>query len=133
MRINLRGSHWTPRACPGRDSVSSPETGSCRILGNDAKRHHRPVRDDRNIGFRISRASQRLRHPRSSRPGRIVFFKDVHRAASAGSSGQANPQALIGQSPLAFLLFAICLGLQPARDSRLCKKRLSWSVKVNSL
>jgi hypothetical protein len=32
------------------------------VLGNDAKRHGRPVRDDRNARLLVSHAAQRFRH-----------------------------------------------------------------------
>jgi hypothetical protein len=60
-----------------RDSV---KVAQYEVLGNDAKRHVRPVsvRDDRNVRLLVSHAARRLpAFGRSSHPGRIALLKTL--------------------------------------------------------
>jgi hypothetical protein len=50
----------SPKGEGGRDSVKVAQYPAAAGLGNDAKRHGRPVRDDRNVRLLVSHAAQRL-------------------------------------------------------------------------
>jgi hypothetical protein len=72
MRVNLRGLGLYADDLSRRDSVKVAQYPAAAGLGNDAKRHVRPGRDDRKrSAFGLARRSAIASIGRSSRPGRI--------------------------------------------------------------
>jgi hypothetical protein len=75
IHVNLRGLGLYAEDLTRRDSV---KVAQYEVLGNDAKRHVRPGRDDRNVRLLVSHAAQRLpAFGRSSRPGRIPLLRTL--------------------------------------------------------
>ena len=82
----------------GLDNVGFIEA-QYEVLGNDAKRHVRPVRDDRNVRLLLSNAAQRLPAlvDRPVRDGQL--FKNANPALRTGllslSPSGTSPQRTI--------------------------------------
>ncbi len=83
----------SPEGEGGRDSL---KVAQYEVLGNEAKRHGRPARDDRKrSAFGFARGSAIASIRRSSRPGRILF-KNANPALRTGllSSGPCGTDFL---------------------------------------
>jgi hypothetical protein len=72
ISVNLRSLHLYVEDLSRRDSVKVE--AQYEVLGNDAKRHERPGRDDRRTsGFGLARRSEIANFGRSSRSSFVVL------------------------------------------------------------
>jgi len=85
---DLSAVAWKPRfrleLCRGEGGRDSMKEAQYEVLGNDAKRHVRPARDDRNIRLLVSRTARRLSAPVDCPVQDGYVFKNANPALRTG-------------------------------------------------